>query len=51
MYVCTGTASGVKLYLNELMHQISPNISAQSWEIKRTAASALSTIAEKAGMS
>ncbi len=51
IHVCTGTASGIKLYLNELMHQISPNISAQSWEIKRTAARALSTIAEKAGMS
>lgn len=44
------TSSGVKLYLNELMEQISPNVSAQSWEIKRTAANALSTIAEKTGI-
>lgn len=49
-FSCKDTSSGVKLYLNELMEQISPNVSAQSWEIKRTAANALSTIAEKTGM-
>ena len=43
------TAAGVRLYLNELMEQVCPGISAQSWEVKRTAANALSTIAEKIG--
>ncbi len=44
------TTSGVRLYLNELITHISPNVTAQSWEIKRTAANALSTVAEKAGI-
>ena len=43
------TATGVRLYLNELMERVCPGVSAQSWEVKRTAANALSTTAEKIG--
>lgn len=51
-FICfSGTSSGVKLYLGELVQLVCPSLSAQSWEVKRQAASALATLAENMGQS
>ena len=49
IYCFSGTSSGVKLYLGELVQLVCPSLSAQSWEVKRQAASALATLAENMG--
>ena len=43
------TATGVKLYLVELVAVINSSLSAQSWAVKRQAGAALSSLAEKTG--
>ena len=43
------TATGVKLYLVELVAVINSSLSAQSWAVKRQAGAALSNLAEKTG--
>lgn len=44
-----GTHAGVRLHLPELVEEVCPALSSQSWAIKRQGAAAVATITETLG--